>query len=416
MLVGISDETLDNHIAAWAGQQDALVALRKQKVALLARAAKAPAPVDADTRALMQSRIADLDLKVDGVLAECVAEVEGELVSRGITWKPTWFIGTSGLVDGEFWTADRANSISLPWYLANEQLWREVNDPKVGYTKEDVLRVLRHEVGHALGYAFELWKRPDWKATFGDFEKKYDDAYTPRPDSKDFVRYLHDTGPSQNSHYAQKHPDEDWAETFAVWLDPSEEGWRQRYARWPGALAKLVYVDSLMNVSGAAYGDAPNAEKGKQESYKTEPGTVGDFVGGWAPSDLWSPAGEILRREASLATHEELHRLYFENLGAGSDSAKEDVLNALGDGWEAGFRAACAAASGWAVTVFHNGVGPVTYALPEGGSPPAGQQVLVVCDLFEHSYWSDFPSRKDLYVAAFLRNLDWYEVERRLMR
>jgi hypothetical protein len=44
--------------------------------------------------------------------------------------------------------------------------------------------------------------------------------------------------------YAQKHPDEDCAETFAVWLTPGS-GWRRRYRNWP-ALKKLQYVDGLM--------------------------------------------------------------------------------------------------------------------------------------------------------------------------
>jgi hypothetical protein len=45
--------------------------------------------------------------------------------------------------------------------------------------------------------------------------------------------------------YAQAHPDEDFAETFAVWLRPKSD-WRKRYAGWP-ALKKLEYVDELMH-------------------------------------------------------------------------------------------------------------------------------------------------------------------------
>jgi len=44
--------------------------------------------------------------------------------------------------------------------------------------------------------------------------------------------------------YAQSHPDEDFAETFAVWLTP-EVDWRQRYTGWK-ALQKIEYVDELM--------------------------------------------------------------------------------------------------------------------------------------------------------------------------
>ena len=44
--------------------------------------------------------------------------------------------------------------------------------------------------------------------------------------------------------YAQSHPDEDFAETFAVWLTPGLD-WRARYRDW-NALQKLEYVDELM--------------------------------------------------------------------------------------------------------------------------------------------------------------------------
>jgi hypothetical protein len=47
-----------------------------------------------------------------------------------------------------------------------------------------------------------------------------------------------------DSWYAQSHPDEDFAETFAVWLTPNSE-WPQRYKGWK-ALKKLEYMDALM--------------------------------------------------------------------------------------------------------------------------------------------------------------------------
>jgi hypothetical protein len=43
--------------------------------------------------------------------------------------------------------------------------------------------------------------------------------------------------------YAQAHPTEDFAETFAVWLKPNS-AWRREYLGWP-AFAKLEYIDGL---------------------------------------------------------------------------------------------------------------------------------------------------------------------------
>jgi len=58
--------------------------------------------------------------------------------------------------------------------------------------------------------------------------------------------------------YAQRHPDDDFAETFAVWLTPNSD-WQKRYAGTP-ALDKLLYMDKVV----AKYGEkAPVVTGGK---------------------------------------------------------------------------------------------------------------------------------------------------------
>ena len=103
------------------------------------------------------------------------------------------------------------------------------------------MMILRHETGHALNYVYGLWKKDEWVELFGNFRKRYPSLYHFNSSSRDYVRYLHNIG---NPHYAQKHPDEDFAETFAVWLDPRSK-WRWNYRDWPRALEKLRYVDRL---------------------------------------------------------------------------------------------------------------------------------------------------------------------------
>ena len=70
---------------------------------------------------------------------------------------------------------------------------------------------------------------------FGSITQPYREEYRPQPFSRRFVRHL-------PGWYAQKHPDEDWAETFAVWMTPGLD-WRADYAQWPSALAKLELCD-----------------------------------------------------------------------------------------------------------------------------------------------------------------------------
>ncbi|HEY0707654.1 MAG TPA: hypothetical protein VGG33_12705 [Polyangia bacterium] len=198
---------------------------------------------EVELQKLLSTPVALLDLEPSGVLAECLDQVRAEVRAKGITFLPEFYLG-----DDDFWTSDRSISVNVPWYLASNVLWRLVNDHLFRYTRAEVLMYLRHETGHALNYAFELWRRRDWAQTFGDFKRPYRDVYNPNPWSRDYVRYLHRTG---MYHYAQKHPDEDWAETFAVWLDPSTR-WRRRYKDWQVAFAKLEYVDRLIDVEAPA--------------------------------------------------------------------------------------------------------------------------------------------------------------------
>jgi len=126
-----------------------------------------------------------------------------------------------------------------------------LGDPRVAKVEEavndiederEIMMYLRHEASHALNYAYELYRTPEWHELFGSFRRPYRDDYPFIPFSRDFVRHI-------AGWYAQKHPDEDFAETFAVWLDP-ESRWRERYAGW-NALRKLEYVDRIARELGA---------------------------------------------------------------------------------------------------------------------------------------------------------------------
>jgi hypothetical protein len=86
------------------------------------------------------------------------------------------------------------------------------------------------------------------------------------PFSRGFVRHI-------AGWYAQKHPDEDFAETFAIWLTP-RLNWRRRYQGWP-ALAKLEYVERTARALGEK---EPQRSVGKAELPVDEmQATVEDF-------------------------------------------------------------------------------------------------------------------------------------------
>jgi hypothetical protein len=105
-----------------------------------------------------------------------------------------------------------------------------------GGNRNWLMRILRHEAGHAIDSAYRLRRRSNWRAVFGPASLPYPDTYRPRPGSRRFVQHL-------GSWYAQAHPTEDFAETFAVWLKP-HSAWRREYSGWP-AYAKLEFIDTL---------------------------------------------------------------------------------------------------------------------------------------------------------------------------
>jgi hypothetical protein len=186
----------------------------------------------ADFQEILNKPIRDLGLKLDGSpLDRFVQQLYRELERKGLSkFRPVCYLTDEwGCPSGE-------PVIGIPFYLANPglaSLEKEMNDLEDAH---EIMMYLRHEAGHAFNYAYKLYRTPEWKHVFGSYRRHYRDQYRPVPFSRNFVRHL-------AGWYAQKHPDEDFAETFAVWLTP-RSGWRKRYRGW-GAMAKLRYVDQI---------------------------------------------------------------------------------------------------------------------------------------------------------------------------
>ena len=200
---------------------------------------------------LLDVRMCDLPLQIDGtVMEERIAELTRELQERGLTFAIRFYLSD------EWFTPDGMSAIAIPFYLAHPRLEKleEAQMLEVeGGEHEWCMRILRHEAGHALDNAYRLRLRRRRRELFGSPSEPYPEFYTPKPYSKSYVLHL-------DSWYAQSHPDEDFAETFAVWLTPNGN-WEQRYAGWP-ALKKLEYIDQLMRSAG---GDSRPPSIGRSE-------------------------------------------------------------------------------------------------------------------------------------------------------
>lgn len=184
---------------------------------------------------LLKLRVRQLSLRLEDTdVAAKAARLADELEAAGLEFRPLLYLGD------EWFSPEGVPAIAIPFFLAHPKL-RALEKKMIleceGEDDEEFMRLLRHECGHAFDHAFKVSKRRSWMKIFGSPKQDYHpESYHPRPYSKNFVRNI-------DRWYAQAHPDEDFAETFAVWLDPKSQ-WKQKYRTW-SALKKLEYVDKV---------------------------------------------------------------------------------------------------------------------------------------------------------------------------
>jgi len=188
---------------------------------------------------LLDLTFAELGVSIEGTWLEAMTtRLEEELAAKGIRHRPHYWLSN------EWFSPDGVPGIAIPFYLAHKRLMllerRQVLEVEGG-TQATCMRILRHEMGHVIDTAHGLRRRASWRKHFGRVGTTYPDSYRPKPHSRRFVHHL-------DGWYAQSHPVEDFAETFAVWMTPRSR-WRTRYEGWP-ALQKLVYVDDVMEEVG----------------------------------------------------------------------------------------------------------------------------------------------------------------------
>ncbi len=213
---------------------------------------------------LLDTKICDLPLSLERHwVKKNITKLYRELRLKGIKFKPHIWISD------DWFSPDGIAGFAVPFFILHPRLIDleiEMIGEAEGANPKWCMQLLRHETGHALDNAFHLRKNKLRQSIFGLTSIPYPDSYLPNPRSKEFVRHL-------NGHYAQAHPDEDWAETFAIWLTP-RSGWRTKYRHWP-ALAKLELIDEMMN---NLKGKMPqNLKKEEAESYASNQLTLREY-------------------------------------------------------------------------------------------------------------------------------------------
>lgn len=187
----------------------------------------------AEAQEVLRKPIKELGLRLEGSSVEkYVYQLYREIERKGLKhFRPACYLTDEwGCPSGE-------PVIGIPFYLADPKLAAVEKSRNDLESEREIMMYMRHEAGHAFNYAYGLYKTQEWRDLFGPFRRPYREEYRPVPFSRSFVRHI-------PGWYAQKHPDEDFAETFAVWLTP-RSNWRKRYKDFPGALKKLRYVDRI---------------------------------------------------------------------------------------------------------------------------------------------------------------------------
>jgi hypothetical protein len=185
---------------------------------------------------LLDTRLCDLGLQIEGTwIEECLEQLYEELAAKELAFRPHCW------VSDEWFCPDGVPGFAIPFFLLHprlRRLERHMMRELEGATHSTCMKLMRHETGHAVANAYLVHRKRSWGKHFGKSSQKYPETYLPNPNSKRFVIHL-------DNWYAQSHPHEDWAETFAVWLTPRSD-WRIGYRGW-SALRKLEYVDKVMH-------------------------------------------------------------------------------------------------------------------------------------------------------------------------
>ncbi|MBL8747996.1 MAG: hypothetical protein JNK78_02475 [Planctomycetes bacterium] len=194
---------------------------------------------DLPTEELLDVPLCDLDLSLEGTaLEQRIDLLHSEMGRQGLVFRPYVWLST------DWFTPEGSTGFAVPFHLAHRRLVQLEHAQMFeaeGSTHEWCMKLLRHEAAHAMDNAYRLHARADWRRTFGKYSAPYRAAYRVRPTSRNYVQNL-------GAWYAQSHPAEDYAESFAVWLAPQSR-WQRVYEGWP-ALKKLQSLDRILRDIG----------------------------------------------------------------------------------------------------------------------------------------------------------------------
>lgn len=207
----------------------------------------------------------ELDASLETIYGTQIKRLYSELAQHKISLRPRVYISD------EWFSPDTSPTIAVPFYLLDRRIKKSAKyylGTLEGETETGFMKLLRHECGHAVETAFKLKFNKTRQKYFGLTSEKYPSSYFPNLSSKSYISYL-------GYGYGQAHPSEDFAETFAFWL---EFGMNSKTALElsRSARKKLCALDGIMKT--LANSSPVNRSTKKIDCYKTNSTEVTSFL------------------------------------------------------------------------------------------------------------------------------------------
>jgi len=137
---------------------------------------------------LLEVRLKDLRVTVEETwLESCLDALYRELDQHDIRVRPHAWISS------EWFSPENTPGIAIPFYLAHPrlmQLEKKMILEVEGGTWSECMRILRHECGHVVTHAYQLYRRRRWQQLFGPSSKRYPRYYRANPASRNHVQNL----------------------------------------------------------------------------------------------------------------------------------------------------------------------------------------------------------------------------------
>lgn len=144
--------------------------------------------------------------------------------------------------------------------------------------------------------------------------------------------------------------------------------------------------------------------------------TSADFKGA---NSTYSKYRELKKEQTYAMDGIILHEEYFKNMTSQKQSPGRKTIEIINkfygnlENWKTDFKACATSARGWCLTSYNQRTNTVSSYLQDSHDcgPITMAYPLIVLDMYEHAYFLDYGTKKNIYIEKFLDSINWHLVE-----